>query len=118
VVRRDGIHFQGLRYISPTLAGYVGRAVVIRYDPRDITEIRVFDHEEFVCKAINQDHHDQKVSLKEVQASRNARRRALREGINERIAVVATHTTETPPATEAPPPAPRRKLKVYREDLR
>ena len=39
VVRRDGIHFQGLRYISPTLAGYVGRAVVIRYDPRDITEI-------------------------------------------------------------------------------
>ena len=118
VVRRDGIHFQGLRYISPTLAGYVGRAVVIRYDPRDITEIRVFDHEEFVCKAINQDHHDQKVSLKEVQAARNARRRALRQGINERIAVVATHITETPPAPQAPPPATRRNLKVYREDLR
>ena len=115
-MRREGIHFQGLRYISPTLAGYVGRSVVIRYDPRDITEIRVFDHEAFVCKAINQDHHDQKVSLKEVQAARNARRRALRQGINERIAVVATHTTE--PVTEASSPAPRRKLKVYREDLR
>ncbi|WP_311836189.1 Mu transposase C-terminal domain-containing protein [Cellulomonas fimi] len=117
VVRRDGIHFQGLRYISPTLAGYVGRSVVIRYDPRDITEIRVFDHEAFVCKAVNQDHHDQKVSLKEVQAARNARRRGLRKGINERIAVVAK-LTDPAPATEAPPATPRRKLQVYREDLR
>ncbi|WP_325049561.1 Mu transposase C-terminal domain-containing protein [Kocuria soli] len=33
VVRRDGIRFQGLRCICPTLAGYVGRSVVIRYDP-------------------------------------------------------------------------------------
>lgn len=118
VVRRDGIRFQGLRYVSPTLAGYVGRSVVIRYDPRDITEIRVFDHDEFLCKAVNQDHHDQKVSLKEIQAARNARRRALRQGINERIAVVAAHTTEEPPETETPAPAPRRKLKVYKEDLR
>ena len=101
-----------------SLADYphVGRSVLIRYDPRDITEIRVFDHEEFICKAVNQDHHGQKVSLKEIQAARNARRRALREGINERIAVVATHTSPTPPAKA--PPAPRRKLKVYKEDLR
>ncbi|TFI50664.1 transposase [Micrococcus endophyticus] len=116
VVRRDGIRFQGLRYVSPTLAGYVGRSVVIRYDPRDITEIRVFDHDEFLCKAVNQEHHDQKIGLKEIQAARNARRRALRQGINERIAVVAANTTEKPPTAE--PPAPRRKLKVYKEDLR
>ncbi|OBY95638.1 Mu transposase C-terminal domain-containing protein [Actinomyces oris] len=120
VVRRDGIRFQGLRYVSPTLAGYVGQSVVIRYDPRDITEIRVFDHDEFLCKAVNQEHHDQKVSLKEIQAARNARRRALRAGINERIAVVAAHTTETPPPAEEPAAAqtPKRKLKVYKEDLR
>jgi len=118
VVRRDGIRFQGLRYVSSTLAGYVGRSVVIRYDPRDITEIRVFDHDEFLCRAVNQDHHDQKVSLKEIQAARNARRRALRQGINERIAVVAAHTTEVPPETRAPASAPRPKLKVYKEDLR
>src|SRR5699024_822155 len=105
VVRRDGIRFQGLRYVSPTLAGYVGRSVVIRYDPRDITEIRAFDHDELVCKAVNQEHHDQKVSLKEIQAARNARRRALRAGINERIALVAA-PTETPRITEAPTPAP------------
>ena len=117
VVRRDGIRFQGLRYVSPTLAGYVGRSVVIRYDPRDITEIRVFDHAEFVCKAVNQEHHDQKVSLKEIQAARNGRRRALRAGINERIALVVA-PTETPRITEAPTPAPRSALKIYKEDFR
>ena len=119
VVRRDGIHFQGLRYISPTLAGYVGQPVLVRYDPRDITEIRVFDHDEFVCTAIDQDHHDQKVSLKDVQTARNARRRTLRQGINERITVLTAHTTQPSPAvTPEPAPAPKRKLKVYKEDLR
>ncbi|GAA3511666.1 Mu transposase C-terminal domain-containing protein [Georgenia daeguensis] len=118
MVRRDGIHFQGLRYVSPTLAGFVGRPVVIRYDPRDITEIRVFDHDEFICTAIDQDHHGQQISLKEVQAARNARRRELRLGINERIAVVAAHTKEAP-ARPLPPRTPSRaKLKVYKEDLR
>ncbi|WP_434089716.1 Mu transposase C-terminal domain-containing protein [Kocuria palustris] len=120
VVRREGIRFQGLRYVSPTLAGYVGRPVVIRYDPRDITEIRVFDHDEFLCKAVNQDHQHQKIGLKEIQAARNARRRALRQGINERIAVVAANTTEAPSTAEPPAttPAPKRTLKVYKEDVR
>jgi putative transposase len=124
VVRRDGIHFQGQRYISPTLAGYVGRSVLIRYDPRDITEIRVFDHDQFVCPAIDQDHHDQKVSLKDIQTARNTRRRALRQGINERIAVLATHPLQpAPPENQEPAPAPglapkrKLKLKVYKEDL-
>lgn len=52
-VQRDGIRFQGLRYISPTLASYVGETVTIRYDPRDISEIRVSHRDNFVCKAIN-----------------------------------------------------------------
>ena len=33
-VRRDGIYFQGLRYVAPTLAAYVGEAVTIRYARR------------------------------------------------------------------------------------
>lgn len=32
VVQRDGIHFQGQRYLSPTLAPFVGRTITIRYD--------------------------------------------------------------------------------------
>ncbi len=35
-VHRDGIHFQGLRYLAPTLAPYVKDKVTIRYDPRDL----------------------------------------------------------------------------------
>ena len=43
-VRPDGIHFQGLRYLDLTLAAYVGESVIIRYDPRDMAEIRLFHH--------------------------------------------------------------------------
>jgi putative transposase len=116
-VHRDGIHFQGLRYVAPTLAGFVGRPVVIRYDPRDITEIRVFDHDQFLCTAVDQDHHAQQISLKDVQATRNARRRALRRGINERIAVVAAHIPDPPAAPVPPQRQGSARLKVYREDL-
>jgi len=117
-VHRDGIHFQGMRYVASTLAGFVGCPVVIRYDPRDITEIRVFDHDQFLCTAVDQDHHAQQISLKDVQAARNARRRALRRGINERIAVVAAHTPDAP-ARPVPPRVPTvARLKVYKEDLR
>lgn len=52
VVQRDGIHFQGQRYLSPILAPFVGRTITIRYDPRDISEIRVFDHDTFICTAV------------------------------------------------------------------
>ena len=48
-VRRDGIHFQGLRYLSLTLAAYVGEDVTIRFDPRDMGEIRVFYKDRFLC---------------------------------------------------------------------
>ena len=37
--RHNSIHFEGLRYTSPTLAGYV-RPITIRYDPRGLSEIR------------------------------------------------------------------------------
>lgn len=33
-VQRDGIRFQGMRYIAPSLAGFVGEQITIRYDPR------------------------------------------------------------------------------------
>ncbi len=52
-VRRDGIHFQGFRYLSLTLAAYVGEDVTIRYDPRDMAEIRVFHNDRFLCRAIS-----------------------------------------------------------------
>jgi putative transposase len=54
-VQRDGIQFQGLRYIAPTLAGFVGESVTLRYDPRDLAEIRVYYQDRFLCRAVCQD---------------------------------------------------------------
>jgi len=88
-VRRDGVHFQGLRYIDPTLAAYVGETVTIRYDPRDIAEIRVFHRNRFLCRAINPEHAGRTVTLKDIQTARSRHRRSLRTEINERIAKVA-----------------------------
>jgi putative transposase len=90
-VHRDGIRFQGLRYHSPVLAPYVGKPVMIRYDPRDLSEIRVFHHNRFLCRAINPDHAGEPLSLKDIQTARVAHRRALREQLNIRRAAVAEY---------------------------
>jgi len=52
LVRRDGVRFQGLRYVAPTLAGFVGEAVTVRYDPRDLSEVRIFHRTGFLCRAV------------------------------------------------------------------
>ena len=93
-VRRDGVHFQGLRYIDPTLAAYVGEPVTIRYDPRDIAEIRVFHRNRFLCRAINPEHAGRTVTLKDIQTARARHRRSLRSEIKERIAKVADFLPE------------------------
>ncbi|WP_202062202.1 Mu transposase C-terminal domain-containing protein [Enterococcus sp. BWR-S5] len=42
VVHSDGIHLFGLKYVHTHLAAFVSESVEIRYDPRDISEVRVF----------------------------------------------------------------------------
>jgi putative transposase len=81
LVRRDGIYFQGLRYMDQALAGFVGESVMIRYDPRDITELRVFHRGRFLCRAISTDHATKSISLKDIQTARSARRSSLRDNI-------------------------------------
>ncbi len=88
-VHRDGIHFQGQRYLAPTLAPFVGHAVTIRYDPRDVSEIRVYDHDTFVCVAVDEAHPNIRLSLRDIEAARRARRHELRRIINDRIPTVA-----------------------------
>ncbi|MBB1052588.1 transposase, partial [Dietzia sp. CW19] len=75
--------FQGLRYVSPLLAAYVKEQVVIRYDPRDISEIHVFHKNQYICKAVDPDHASTTVSLKDIQHARAVRRRELRGQIAE-----------------------------------
>ena len=120
-VRRDGIRFQGLRYMHPTMAAYVGDSVTIRYDPRDLSEIRVFVRNEFLCRAISEEHAGQTVSLKDIEAARRAHRRALRATINERVArVVDFLPVPSPrkPQDEEPKPSGRSrvKLRIYQEE--
>ncbi len=54
-VHQDGIRFLGMRYIDPTLAAYVGEEVLLRYDPRDVAEVRVFHEGRFLCRAVCQE---------------------------------------------------------------
>jgi putative transposase len=124
VVQRDGIHFEGLRYISPTLASHVREPVTIRYDPRDLSEIRVFHRNQFLCRAVSEEHAAKTVTLKDIAAARRAHRRALRTVINERVARVtdflpghADLSQQAPVAEQSTQPA-RIKLRLYEEDGR
>jgi len=90
-VHRDGIRFQSLRYIAPILADYVGEEVIIRYDPRDLAEIRVYHGQEFIGLAICQELSGMTVSLQEIVRARNQRRRQMRKGIRDREDLLQTY---------------------------
>ena len=129
-VHRDGIRCHGLRYLDLTLAAYVGEQVTVRYDPRDLAEIRVFHQGRFLCRAVSAELAASTISLKDLQAARNRRRRELRTERTSRRSLVddlrhpvvepvpsdAVTPVEQRPAT-APEETPRTtKLKLYRED--
>jgi putative transposase len=120
-VQQDGIRFQGLRYLDLTLAGYVGEDVTIRYDPRDMAEIRVYHQEQFLCRAVCQEIAEQTLSLKEIIAARRQRRKEMREQLSSHEAAVKllleVHQPPAGPSAEtelAEPSAPR--LKRYYND--
>lgn len=89
-VRPDGIHFQSLRYISTTLAAYIGETVTLRYDPRDLVEIRVFHKDRFLCRAVCPELAGETIPLREILRARNRRRRDLRGVLRDRQAAVET----------------------------
>lgn len=89
-VRRDGIHFQSLRYLSLTLAAYVGEEVTIRFDPRDLGEVRVFYHDRFLCRAISAELSGEVIPLREIVRVRNRRRKELRSILHDRQKMVNT----------------------------
>lgn len=86
-VRKDGIHFEGFRYVSTILGAYIGEDVMIRYDPRDLGEIRVYLDGKFLCRAISPELSGETVSLKEIKSARNRQRRELRKKILDRRAL-------------------------------
>ena len=126
-VHRDGIRFSGLRYIDPTLAAYVGEDVLLRYDPRDVAEVRVFHEGRFICRAVCQELAGETVPLREVIRARERRRRELRRTIQDRQKVVdsllevrrggaAEGTAGDTPKVRPEPQKPGRTLKRYADD--
>ena len=83
-IQADGVHFQGMRYIDPTLAAYVGESVVLRYDPRDLGEVRLFHQGKFLCRAICPELAGETVALRDIKRARDQRRRELRETLRDR----------------------------------
>jgi putative transposase len=123
-VRRDGIHFQGLRYISTTLAAYVGESVTLRFDPRDMGEIRIFHEEGFLCRAVCAELAGETVPLREIIRARNRRRRELRTILRDRQQAVDTlleiKRGEVVEAEDAKPSSPTKQpapsLKRYHNE--
>jgi putative transposase len=126
IVHRDGIHLHGLRYLDLTLADFVGEPVTIRYDPRDLAEIRVFHAERFLCRAVAPDLAAQTISLRDLQAARTARRRQLRAQLTDRLrladqllpppAAEPAAPAGPDPAGPSTPPKDTSRLRRYRED--
>jgi putative transposase len=128
-VRRDGLWFLGMRYMDPTLAAYVGESVILRYDPRDVAEVRVFYHDRFLCRAICQELAGATVPLRDILRARNRHRRDLRQMLRDRAQVVesllAAHrgqpnaavavdtTVSSDAGAHAPPVPPSSRLKRY-----
>jgi putative transposase len=127
-VRIDGIHFQGLRYLSTTLAAYVGETVTLRFDPRDMAEVRVFHHDRFLCRAVCAELAGETVPLRDILRARNRRRRELRGVIRDRQAAVdtllqirrgeVTEEKDVPanPQDQPPTKQPAPRLKRYRNE--
>lgn len=129
-VQRDGIRFSGFRYIDPVLSAYVGEQVVVRYDPRDVAEIRVFHDERFLCRAICQELAGETVALRDIVTARSRHRRELRHHIKDRRRTVdallesrrwMTREEEDSPAEQSqsstkPGASSGKKLKRYRDD--
>ncbi|MBP9091265.1 DDE-type integrase/transposase/recombinase [bacterium] len=118
LVQPDGIHFQTLRYMSPVLAPYVREHVVIRYDPQDLAEIRVFHNNRFLCQAICPQLESQTISLKDIVRARNQQRKELGQTITERRKVIDRYiNVHTDPIRhEAPTERNASKLKRYFND--
>ncbi|KMY41503.1 Mu transposase C-terminal domain-containing protein [Peribacillus loiseleuriae] len=87
-VHSDGIHFMGLKYMHTNLSAFVGENVVIRYDPRDIAEIRVFFNGEFLCTAISSSIDGYSIGVKEIEAARNKQKRELKKQVMHTKSVV------------------------------
>lgn len=89
-VRQEGIRFKNFWYMDTTLSAYVGESVIIRYDPRDLAEIRVYHRDSFICRAICFELSGTTISLKDLTSARNRERHRHYTTIKARRKAVTT----------------------------
>lgn len=118
-----------MRYTESALSAIVGHDVVIRYDPRNLSEIRVYWHEEYFCTATCEELTGTKRTIKEVATARNRRRKALKREISARSDLVKLYMQSAGDGEidegDEPSASPRCKvqrpnqprLKVYKTDF-
>jgi putative transposase len=117
-VQRDGIRFASTRYVSPVLAAYVGEDVTVRYDPRDLGEIRLFHDSAFLCRAIAPERSSETITFADLQSARNTRRRALKQQLRSLSNVASSLPEDTrhrPAAALSLPPSPTRQPRNRRD---
>ncbi|MFJ4037136.1 Mu transposase C-terminal domain-containing protein [Microbacterium sp. NPDC090007] len=96
-VQRDGIRFASTRYVSPVLAAYVGEDVTVRYDPRDLGEVRLFHDNALLCRAIAPERSPETITFADLQSARNSRRRALKQQLRSPTNIASSLHSPTPP---------------------
>ena len=89
-VQRGGyLQFENLMYRGEHLAGYAGENVILRYDPKDITTILVYQNkgnqEEFLARAYAQYLETETLSLEEAKASSRKLRETGKQVTNRSI---------------------------------
>ncbi|MEO1148329.1 MAG: Mu transposase C-terminal domain-containing protein [Cyanobacteria bacterium J06638_22] len=89
VYRGGYLQFQNVTYRGEHLAGYAGEKVVIRYNPRDITTLWVYQYENgkdtFLTRAHAQDLETEILSVAEAKAISRRRRRQCRLITNQAV---------------------------------
>ena len=66
----------------------MGEQVIIRYDPRDMAEIRVFHNHRFLCRAICAELAGETIALREIIQARTHRRKVLRHTLQDRARTI------------------------------
>jgi putative transposase len=89
--------------------------VVLRYDPRDMAEVRLFYRNKFLCRAICRELAGQTVALRDIRLARDQRRSDLRATLRERRETVESLLELRRGSPPALPSEPLSEQKAGRE---
>ena len=103
---QEGIRFKNRRYSDLLLTQSIGQEFTIRYDPRDLSSIWVYEEEgKLLCKAISADSLESEMELSGLMAKNARTKKELKKKIKEKNAaadafVKAEEVRKEPPAPE------------------